>query len=90
MGVITLYALFGDDLRLTFFKKSSDNVFYSISTFALGFFLLELLLMSISIPRYFNSFYFYLDFVATASLIFDIGWLWDMIVGTEDFSSGNS
>jgi hypothetical protein len=24
------------------------------------------------------------------SLIFDIGWLWDLIVGTQDFTSGNS
>lgn len=82
MIIVTMYALFGDDIRMTFLKKSSDDIFFSISSFALGFFLVELLLTSIAVPFYFNSFYFWLDFVATASLIFDIGWIWDYIVGT--------
>ena len=30
---------------------------------------------------YFLGFYFWLDLVATASMIFDIGWLWDYING---------
>lgn len=77
MAIVTLYALFGDDIRLTFMTKDSDDAFYSLSTFALSFFLFEVLLSSFAIPKYFNSFYFWLDIISTLSLIFDIGWLWD-------------
>jgi len=70
--------------------KRYDDIFYSISTFALFFYLLEIILSSLILPKYFIGFYFWLDLLSTISLIFDIGWLWDIIVGTEDFSSGNS
>lgn len=90
MVIITLFVLFGDDIRLVGLKKKSDDIFFGISTFALCFFMMEILLSSIAIPRYFNGFYFWLDLISTVSIIFDIGWVWDVIVGTEDFSSGNS
>lgn len=34
------------------------------------------------------SFFFYLDFVSTLSMIPDCGWIWDLIVG--DSSTGSS
>jgi len=70
--------------------KAYDDIFYSLSTFALFFYLLEIILSSLVLSKYFGGFYFWLDLLSTISLIFDIGWLWDIIVGTEDFSSGNS
>ena len=45
-------------------------------------FLLELLLASVATPDYFLGFYFWLDLIATLSLITDIAWIWDEIVGT--------
>jgi hypothetical protein len=42
MTVITVYALFGDDIRMLAFPKSADDVFFGISTACLFFFLLEL------------------------------------------------
>jgi len=36
------------------------------------------------------GFYFWLDIIATVSLIFDIGWIWDEITGTQDFSASNA
>lgn len=90
MAIFTFYALFGDDVRLVGIKKEFDNIFYSISTFTLSFFAIEIILSSIVIPKYFIGFYFWLDVISTLSLIFDIGWIWDLIVGTEDFTSGNS
>lgn len=52
------------------------------------FFLLEILLASIVKEDYFLGFYFWLDLIATVSLIFDIGWFWDAILGTSG-TSGN-
>lgn len=44
--------------------------------------MIELILASISKDDYFLSFYFWLDLISTVSLIFDIGWFWDAILGT--------
>ena len=44
MTVITIYALFGDDVRVIAFSKPDDDTFYGVSTACLFFFALELLL----------------------------------------------
>jgi hypothetical protein len=90
MTVVTVYALFADDLRLLFFTKPADAAFYVITFLALIFFLLELVLASLATPDYFLGFYFWLDLVATLSLITDIAWIWDPIVGTEDVDASNA
>jgi hypothetical protein len=84
MTILTVYALFGDDLRTVAFKMNSDDVFYDITTACMFFFLIEVIISSIAMPEYFLGFYFWLDIIATASLIFDIGYLWDLIAGTGD------
>ena len=45
------------------------------------FFTLEIILASIAKKDYFIGFYFWLDIIATLSLIPDIGWFWDPIIG---------
>jgi len=85
MTIVTVYALFGDDIRLAFFTKSADDTFFTLTFISLILFSLELTLNSIATPDYFNSFYFWLDLVSTISLITDIGWIWDAIVGTSDY-----
>ena len=88
MAILTVYALFGDDVKTVAFQKSADNVFYGITIFCLFFFTLELVVASIVKPDYFLGFYFWLDLIATASLIFDIGFIWDSItLGGSDASS---
>jgi Ion transport protein len=57
-------------------------VFYVLTIIAMSFFLIEIILASISKEGYFLGFYFWLDLIATLSLIFDIGWFWDAILGT--------
>ena len=81
MTIITIFALFGDDLRLVAFEKGADNTFYFITSISLGFFALEIIFSSLVKKEYFLGFYFWLDVVATVSLIFDIGWIWDTIIG---------
>lgn len=87
MTTITVYALFADDIRLIAFSKPADELFYTITLTSLIFFLLELVLASIATPDYFFGFYFWLDLVATLSLLTDIAWIWDPIVGTQDINS---
>ena len=91
MTVITVYALFFDDIRMIFFMKPSDDVFFGISTMALFFFTLELVLASIAKPdEYFLSFFFWLDLVSTLSLIPDIGWIWDNITNVQSADNATS
>jgi hypothetical protein len=90
MTVITIYALFGDDLRLVVFSKEVDPYFYGVTSACLLFFSFEIVLASIAKEDYFLKFYFWLDAMATVSLISDIGWIWDRIVGNQDFSASNA
>ena len=77
----TLYALLGDDMRLYFFMKSSDDVFLTLNIITLIFFSVEIILSSIGMQGYFGNFFFWLDFVSTISLITDIEPLWNLITG---------
>jgi hypothetical protein len=47
----------------------------------MAFFLVEIVLASLAKEDYFLGFYFWLDLIATISLIFDIGWLYDLMLG---------
>mmetsp|Transcript_28098 Transcript_28098/g.24827 ORF Transcript_28098/g.24827 Transcript_28098/m.24827 type:complete len:179 (+) Transcript_28098:159-695(+) len=82
MSIMTVYALFGDDIRSLVPDKDSDVTFYIITTVALALFALELILSSLAKPGYFLNFFFWLDFISTVSLIFDIGWISEAIFGT--------
>jgi hypothetical protein len=90
MTLVTIYSLFGDDIRLVGFNATSDNVFYTLTTFSLICFLVEVILSSIIMPGYFLSFFFWLDFCATITMILDIGWIWDALTGTQNYSVKNA
>jgi hypothetical protein len=47
MAVITVYALFGDDIRVLGFTKDDDEAFWIINSAAMGLFALELILASL-------------------------------------------
>ena len=81
--IATMYALFGDDLRLWLTDKKVDDIFYGFSTVALALFFFEFFVNCFARP-YFAcppSFFFYLDLVSTLSLVPDIGWIWEFIAG---------
>lgn len=79
MTLITIYALFGDDLRAVAFRSEVDEIFYSVSSACMGFFVIEIILSSLVKPDYFLGFYFWLDIIGTVSIVFDIGWIMDPI-----------
>lgn len=73
MMIVTFYALFGDDARATYAAKEDDVIFHVLAGVAMVFFLFEFGASCMVHPGYIGSFFFYLDFIATASLIMDLG-----------------
>lgn len=87
--IFTLYALFGDDIRLAWAPVSSDTAFYALSVIALILFMIELAINWVSDSEkeeYRFQFYFWIDVVAILSLLPDIPWIWEPVMGL--FSSG--
>jgi hypothetical protein len=52
--------------------------------------MIEIIIASIAKEDYFLGFYFWLDVIASFSLIFDIGWFWEAILGTSSSGSPKS
>ncbi len=73
MGVVTIYALFGADIQQLAFSSPADSYFVIISSVAFFLFVLEMIVSIIVVPGYMN-FYFYLDFLATASFFSELDW----------------
>jgi class 3 adenylate cyclase len=90
MLLITVYALFGDDIRISATKKSADNGFFSMATICLVLFSFEFLISCYSKPGYLFSFYFVLDLIATFSVLPDIGWVWSHITGSGGAQSASA
>jgi len=81
MTLVTVYALFFDDIRIVFFSKENDDYFFGLTLFGMICFAVEIILASISKEDYFLTFFFWLDLVSTLSMIPDCGWIWDPITG---------
>jgi hypothetical protein len=78
MTLVTLYSLFGDDLRMWHADIEYDNLFFGGLLISLILFTLELLVQSCVVDDFKYSFFFWLDFVATLSLVIDIPWCMDI------------
>ena len=86
MLAITIFALFGDDLRMAVTPKSADDTFSGLMVACLSLFGIEIILTFIVKPEYRFSFFFWLDVLSTVSLIFDISWIWNLIQGKTSSS----
>jgi len=84
MLVITIWALFGDDIRLIATYEDADAGFEVMTIICIILFGLELILGCLAKPKYFLGFYFWLDLVATLSLLFDIQAFMDAITNADD------
>jgi hypothetical protein len=87
MTCITLFALFGDDFRLWFLPKAIDLYFYGALGISMALFALEVLLNCCVQDDFKYSFFFWLDIVATLSLIVDIKPLMSAIEGLLGMTS---
>ncbi|GMH49042.1 hypothetical protein TrRE_jg13570 [Triparma retinervis] len=87
MVILTVYALFGDDVRLAFYDVDDDQVFYNLSTFAMAMFLIEMGLQYYFREEYRWGFYFWLDVLSTASMIPDTNLLTAVLYSDGDSSA---
>ena len=88
--LFTLYSLFGDDFRNAFAAKSSDPFFDALMLLCLIFFSVEVIVASIFTDGYIFGFYFWLDLIATLSILMDINWLFQKFTKNSDFSVSNA
>lgn len=79
MTLLTIYALFFDDIRIIAFHKDFDDIFYGITAFGIVVFTIEMIVSIYAIHNYLGRFFFYLDLVSTISMIPDCGWIWDLL-----------
>jgi class 3 adenylate cyclase len=84
MTCLVMWSLFCDDIRLLCTDKSADDGFYAVVMFMLIVFAVEFGMLNWLKPKYTFGFYFWLDLVATLSLIPDVGWIWDDVQGGGD------
>ncbi|CAD8047499.1 unnamed protein product [Paramecium sonneborni] len=77
MGIVTVYALFGDDIRILTVNKDGDDAFFVLTIICMFCFTLEIALTCITKHEYINNFYFWLDVISTATMFLDIGWITD-------------
>ena len=79
MTMITIFALFGDNLRLWLTTKDSDPFFFFGFIISFVLFAAELFVNSCVLHDFKYSFFFWLDFVATLSLVPDIPIVMDIL-----------
>ena len=82
--LITIYALFGDDLKTAEFDKTTDGAFDILVFSATAIFAIEICINSLGRAGYFNSFYFWLDIVSTATLALDVSFISESVFGNAD------
>ena len=89
MSFVTLFVLFGNDIKIMVFTNYADSTFDIIYTFFFVIYLVEIFLLCIADKSYFLSFFFFLDLIATLSLILEIEWIFKPIIN-EIVESGES
>lgn len=86
LALATIVALFGPDVWILALPPSADSSLEIVLFATLLLFVFELIVGIRFRTDYFNTFYFYLDLVAMVSLIPDIPFLFDPIIGLMDDS----
>jgi class 3 adenylate cyclase len=77
--ILTVYALFGDDFRLAFTHKRTDDLFNSLTIISILVFSVEIVANSLGQEEYWLGFFFYLDLGSTITLMFDMTWVSDAL-----------
>ena len=75
MMVVTVYALFFDDVRILALPPSTDATFDVVTFLCIILYLAELILSSLAIEDYFLSFFFWLDLLAALSMFPDVSFI---------------
>ena len=78
--LMTLFALFMFDVNAALLHPSADFTIQLIMTIAFAFFVFELILTAVSRKRFYGDLFFWLDIIATLSIIPDVPWLMDGVM----------
>lgn len=70
--LLTIYALFFGDVKYLISDKSADSTFDVMTFLCMGVFTFEIIVSMLVKKHYTFSFFFWLDIVSTATLIFDL------------------
>jgi hypothetical protein len=87
--LITIYALFIDDVRVLSLDISQDAIIYATIIFVMVVYLIDIIISSIAKKDYLFSFFFWADILSFLSLLPDCGWIWNNIVGVSNSYSPN-
>ncbi|CAE8602744.1 unnamed protein product, partial [Polarella glacialis] len=79
--ILTIYALFGDDCRLMFTKKSQDDNFNTITIVTMFVFTSEMVANTFGKVGYFGGFFSWLDLLSTVTLILDVTYVSEAFFG---------
>lgn len=77
--VLTVFALIGDDTRLLLTSREADNFFNILIVMAFLIFSTEIIAASLGVRGYFHSFFFYLDLIATSTMLLDLTWFGNVL-----------
>jgi hypothetical protein len=75
--VITIYALFFDDIKLMAISKQFDDIFNGLTLFCIIMYSLEIVVAFYAKRDYAWSFFFFLDVLSTVSMVPDCEWIYD-------------
>ncbi|EER05521.1 conserved hypothetical protein [Perkinsus marinus ATCC 50983] len=89
-SIFTIYALFGDDIRVSSTSHTADPTFDVLTSISLFIFTVEVLAASIGKDDYLWSFFFFLDVLSTASLILDLTFVAEALFSGGDSSTGEA
>jgi len=81
MSIFTIYCLFMSDIQLAFIRIEFDFTSNVIQCILLAIFAIEWILNIIAKKDYIWSFFFWLDLISTISLIQDIDWIMNPLLG---------
>jgi hypothetical protein len=79
MAMVTIFALVGAEAKQGLFDKTADLWFNIALTMSLVLFSVEILVNSCVVDEFKYSFFFWLDIVATLSLVPDIDFIFDFL-----------
>jgi hypothetical protein len=81
MALVTLFALFGDEVKQGLTSKPADFWFDIALAISIMLFIIELLVNSCISDDFKWSFFFWLDIIATISLFPDVSFILDFLQG---------
>lgn len=79
-SLLALFTIFGDDVRIVATNKNADLSFDIVFIAIFALFFLDIVLQSVARRRYLYSFTFWMDIIATLTILTDLSWIYNEII----------